>query len=210
MRNLIYIPIIHTQADMGGLAKKVRSVTVKKLGLQQWETNVQAINQLWERIRREIENLELQYARVRLYQDGLPVCGRESDIVNELAKRGSVNHQLLLDLTKRGATLMGTESPELLLEEYTFIQKALRAKDLAEAAEVQEHQKALSQSLLQRRDEFIAKRINETLHPGETGILFLGLLHSVEPYLGPDIQVSYPILRPAPQTTGGPDRTEKG
>ena len=209
VRKLVYIPVIHTEADMGSLARKVRSITVQKLGLQQWKSNTHVIKQLWDRIRQVIEKLDLQWSNVRVYQDGLPVSGREMEIVTDLAGKGSLNHKLVLDLIKRGATLVGTESPEFLLEEYTLIQKVLAAKDPAEAARIQDQQKTLSQSLLQRRDEFIAGRINETLQPGETGILFLGLLHSVELYLDSDIRVSYPILRPATQRTKSSDCTEE-
>ena len=55
---------------------------------------------------------------MRVYQDGLAVCGHEQKIVSELAGAGNRNHALLLKLQAQGATLMGTESPELLVEEY--------------------------------------------------------------------------------------------
>ena len=42
----------------------------------------------------------------------------------------------------------------------------------------------------------MAQRINDTLKDGETGILFLGMLHSVERYLHPDVKVIYPLHRP--------------
>jgi hypothetical protein len=54
----------------------------------------------------------------------------------------------------------------------------------------------LSEALLQRRDQFIAQRINDTLKDGETGILFLGMLHSLERDLQPDVKVIYPLQRP--------------
>lgn len=38
------------------------------------------------------------------------------------------------------------------------------------------------------RDEFIAKRIQETLQEGETGFLFIGASHDVQKYLPQDIQ----------------------
>jgi pheromone shutdown protein TraB len=55
--------------------------------------------------------------------------------------------------------------------------------------------RALSEALLQRRDQFMAQRIHETLKSGETGILFLGMLHSLERYLNPDVKVIYPLHR---------------
>jgi len=51
--------------------------------------------------------------------------------------------------------------------------------------------------LLDRRNRFIAYRINTTLCTGETGILFLGMLHSLENLLNKDINVIYPVA-PSP------------
>ena len=65
-------------------------------------------------------------------------------------------------------------------------------------------QKTLSETLLQKRDQFIAARINHTLGAGETGILFIGLLHSIERHLAKDINVIYPVPDPlAVRPTGG-------
>ena len=91
---------------------------------------------------------------------------------------------------------MGTESPDLLLEEYQLVQQVLSAQGLGEVERVQARQESLSQYLLERRDRYIAERMNETLGEGETGILFLGMLHALQKHLAKDIQVHYPILRP--------------
>lgn len=91
---------------------------------------------------------------------------------------------------------MGTESPDLLLEEYRLIQEVLSAKDPEEAARLEKEHEMQSQSVIRRRDQFIARRINESLRPGEIGILFLGVLHSVALLLEKDIRVTYPIYRP--------------
>ena len=197
MRTLIYIPIIHTQADMGALAGAMQRLAIEKLGRREWERSVKVVDQLWTVIRETIEEMDLPYPRVRLFQDGLPQCEREIQIVTDLANAGSLNHQVLLFLMAQGATLMGTESPDLLLEEYQLAQQVLNAQGLGEAERVQARQKSLSQSLLGKRDRYIAERINETLGEGETGIVFVGMLHSLEEHLARDIQVHYPILRPA-------------
>ena len=187
---------------MGALSGAIRRLTIEKLGEQEWERNVRAIDQLWTGIRETIEQWDLPYSRVRLYQDGLPNCGREVQIVTDLANAGSPNHQLLLYLMQKGAVLMGTESPDLLLEEYLLIQQVLDARDLGEAEQVEARQEALSHSLLERRDRYVAQRINETLCQAETGVLFLGMLHSLEGLLARDIHVSYPLFRPAPPMEG--------
>ena len=73
------------------------------------------VDRLWTQIEQTLEGMAIFYERVRVYQDGLPVCGHELEIVSELAKAGSRNHQLLLELKEKGATTMGSESSELLV-----------------------------------------------------------------------------------------------
>ena len=97
-RVLISIPIVHSQADMGGLARSVKRVTVQKLGRRAWKRNVDVIAGMWGDLRRAVEQWDLPWKKVRLYQDGLPRCAREVDIVTTLAGAGSPNHQLLLSL----------------------------------------------------------------------------------------------------------------
>ena len=169
MRTLIVIPIFHTEKDMGSLfGEQLRSP-----------------DEVWSGIRRMIAELELPYANVRLYQDALPLCEKERDIVTEIAARGSKNHQFLVELMDLGARLVGTEDPHLLLQEYQFLQGALRGgKPGAENQREDQNRR-----LLCGRDRFIAGRINATLSGGEIGLLFLGPAHSVEPFLDADILV---------------------
>ena len=49
--------------------------------------------------------------------------------------------------------------------------------------------------MLKKRDRYIAGRINSTLGKGETGILFLGMLHSLKDLLDRDIHVICPVRR---------------
>jgi len=195
-RALIHLPIIHTQADMGALSGAIKELTIQKLGQQGWERNVHLIDQIWTRIEEAIDSWALPYSRVRLYQDGLPVCGRELEIVTELAKAGSRNHRLLLRLKEKGATLMGTESADLLVREYKMVKASLAAGDSPKAARLEARHKPLSEALLKARDQAIAERINHTLGPGETGLLFLGMLHAVRDWLAKDIRVTQPVFAP--------------
>ncbi|MBI5788632.1 MAG: hypothetical protein HZA78_07250 [Candidatus Schekmanbacteria bacterium] len=189
VRQLVYIPIIHTQADMGALKGPIERVTVQKLGADGWQRRIQAINQVWERIEREIAGLALDYPKVKLYQDGLPLCDQVFDIVKNLAGKGSRNHQLLLKLQEKGATIVGSESPELLLEEYQRIKHMLDVENYEQIVQKEEQQKELGQALLKKRDRFIAGRINNTLQIGETGLLFIGMLHSLNGSLADDIEI---------------------
>ena len=179
-RRLIWVPIVHSQADLGSLGQAIHQRKVERVGVAAATQADQAIQQVWRTIRTAITNLQLPLRRVRLYQDGLPVCEQAREIVRETAAAGSPNHRLLEELIAGGATLMGTESPELLLREYELARRTLAGEPVP-AEE--------SQQLLQLRDRFIAQRIADTLQPGEFGLLFLGALHSLEGKLPTDIKL---------------------
>lgn len=191
MRILIIIPIIHTEQDMGSLLEQTKQAYISRFGSEKWVEHLEAIKQVWRGIRQMIAALELLNKNVRLYQDGLPLCGKEEDIVREIAARGSQNHQLLVELIDQGAQLMGTEDPDLLLQEYHLHQ------DVASSERQKQAHGAQSQALLLTRDQFIAGRINTTLTSSEIGLLFLGMAHAVEPLLDADILVRHllPSLR---------------
>jgi hypothetical protein len=192
-RRLVYIPIIHTTADMGSLGASIRGKKLSTLGRQGLTHQAAVVDKMWEKIESVAASLPLAQGTVRVYQDGLPVCGRERQIVADLAAAGNRNHRLLLELEARGATLMGTESPELLVEEY---QLATAAFAPGIALKRDSRQQKLRDSLLEKRDRFIADRINKTLGAGECGILFLGMLHQAAKYLDSGIDVVYPLGLP--------------
>lgn len=194
-RSLLVIPILHTDADHGSMAEEIRARRVARLGLAAARKSEREIERLWSGVEAFLRALPSSLSGWRVYQDGLPVCGRELEIVRDLAGQGNRNHALLLELHERGAVVMGTESPKLLLEEL----EALRAELGSEgAAPVRSPGGASPVSLLQRRDEFIAARIDETLLPGETGILLLGALHDVAPHLPADVEATWPLAGEAP------------
>ena len=185
-RVLIHIPIIHTQAEMGTLAKEIGSRLAKELRPRWLQKKEAAVDSLWDSIEMMFAQVDFSRAKVRIYQDGLPVCGRETEIVHELANAGSRNHRLIAELAKKGATIMGTESGELLIEEYRRVKEILAQSGVAAKADPMIDAGA---ALLQKRDRFMAERIDRTLQPGEIGILFIGMLHSVQRYLVRDITV---------------------
>jgi hypothetical protein len=189
-RGLIWVPIIHTQADLGSLGGLARQLYVRRAGQARWNRHVESVEDMWDAIRREVAALDLPTRGLRLYQDGLPNCGHEMEIVSDLAQAGSPNHRLLLDLVADGAVLTGTESPELLLQEYELTQQVLISLASDQRARVADRQRELGKALLEKRDRYIARRIDETLAPGETGLILLGMLHSLTGLLPPDVQVT--------------------
>lgn len=188
-RTLHYFPIVHTPGDMGALGESLQRVKAAHFGRRSLQSSAERVEKLWQAIAPRVESIEVEAGRTRVYQDGLPVCGHEEQIAAELAQAGSINHRLLLRLRDRGAVLMGTESPELLLKEYQLVTESLHPHPAAE----RQRMESLAASLLRQRDAFIAERINTTLQNRETGILFLGMLHNVQAHLRPDIRILYPI-----------------
>ena len=73
MRALIYFPIIHSPQDLGSLSKAARELRSDA----QENKYLDAVKQFWEIVATTIEGLELDYSGLKLYQDGLPVCGKE-------------------------------------------------------------------------------------------------------------------------------------
>jgi len=178
MKRVILIPVIHNLADLGSLAESVRAHYVEHFGPGVWEQRQRAVERLWGDIGRAIGALRLDYTQVRIYQDGLPVCGKEEQIVQELAEAGSLNHQLVLELMGKGAVLVGTEDPHLLMREYHLQRRRVGAA--AAGGDAPPPPPAEAADLLVARDHFIARRIAATLQESETGLLFLGAAHRLD------------------------------
>lgn len=182
-RKLLYIPILHSSADMGSFSESLKKEFLSRYGARKWQEHIRGIEGFWDLVTQRVLSFPLNFRRVRVYQDGLPCCSHELAIVREVAAKGSKNHQLLLQLVGRGAIVMGTEDPELLLEEHRLLKMTVEGTGPTDSQ--------AAADLMHRRDIFIAGRIAETLGEGETGLLFIGALHRVGELLPKDIQVTY-------------------
>ncbi|HYS43858.1 MAG TPA: hypothetical protein VEM32_07765 [Geobacteraceae bacterium] len=191
MRRLIYIPIIHTETDMGSVSEDMKKEYLARYGKNNWLEHLKLIAHLWDTISERLTAMPLDYGKTRLYQDGLPVCGKEADIVRELAAMESKNHLLLMELMEKGATLMGTESPDLLIQELGNIKEMVGELGKRTGKEGLAANRLVSNGLLTKRDHYIAARIADTLMEGETGILFIGAMHKVGKSLPKDIRIVY-------------------
>jgi hypothetical protein len=191
LRQLIHIPIVHSQTDLGPIQARVRRAYIEKGGEEAWSASRKALAEFWDAIEKATDVLPLDYTKLRLYQDALPVCGLEERIVRDLAEQGGANYRILLKLAERGARIDGTEDPDLLRKEYELIMTGspLGAGSGSAGADGAEHA-AIFCDLLDRRDRLIAQRIDKTLQAGETGILFLGALHHATAMLPDTIHVT--------------------
>ena len=127
-----------------------------------------------------------------LYQDGMVAEGSVGrKVAEDTAAAGSLNYQLVLRLLDRGASLVKTEDFALVKREYDRLIAIIRAKSIGSKLVAIARYKLAKAALLRRRDAFIGARINETLKPDQTGILFMGALHRVDKRLACDVQVKH-------------------
>ena len=190
MRRLICVPIVHAESDLGSLVDRVAEAYERRFGRRQWQKRVRAVQAWWRGIEKRIDGFGLDLGRVVLFQDSLPVCGKEREIVEDMAHRGSPNHLLLLRLVAGGARLVGTESSDLLLREYAQAKDLLEGRMYRQPDEARAAVERAAASLV-ARDRFIADRIGRTLRAEEIGLLFIGVRHAVDRYLPEDVRVEF-------------------
>ena len=65
-RNLVYIPIVHTEKDMGTLASQMKESFTAEFGEDKWQEHWKAIHQMWDGLKLKIQQLKLDYKEVRL------------------------------------------------------------------------------------------------------------------------------------------------
>jgi hypothetical protein len=190
MRKLIYVPIIHSMADMGSIGKELKHKSISSYGEKKWQKHTEAVNDYWEAIESYFENIDLSMKGIRIYQDGMFVEGEMAmKIIDEGIKSGSKNSIIVSKLIGKGAILMKTEDLNMIKNEYDGLQSVLKSKSNMMKLFQLFRYKILKPILLLRRDRFIAGRIAETLDQNETGILFIGANHNVMKRLPKDITV---------------------
>lgn len=193
-RKLLIIPIFHSGAEMGSARESLEKISEKLVGREKWEAHKKRIIELWDCVERLISEKvkTLDLTKLKVYQDGQVLNGKIGvKMVEDIAAKGSKNHQILLQLILKGAIIMRTESFELLKEEYMLIKNILTAKTAEVLVLARRAYKARKDSILEARDRYIAKNIDKTLGDNEVGIIFIGATHSVERYLPKDIETEY-------------------
>lgn len=188
MRTLLYVPIIHTSADLGSLAKDVTKRGVADLGTEAWREHQKTVDGFWYAL-----SLYFNYVDelgLKIYQDGMVAEGEMgSKIVEEGLRSGSKNYELVARLLKQGAILVKTEDFNLVKEERDRLLTITQAKSTTQKLTAFIKYKFIKNRLLRKRDRFIAQRINETLNDEERGVLLIGAFHNVKKWLAKDIQI---------------------
>ncbi|MBE0415108.1 MAG: hypothetical protein IBX36_01000 [Dehalococcoidia bacterium] len=165
-RKLFFVPLIFTprepQADFLELVKRY-----------------------WDQVQAQIANLEVKLAEVnKVYHELIPDGGEAGAKAIEELNTGS--YQIIKTRLDKGAVLLPIEDSELLIEFMDW------SKCLAVGLQSQKVFAKLYESYEEarkRRNDHIAKQIDETLKSGETGILLMREGHQVQ--FPSDIQVFY-------------------
>ncbi|MEI6153879.1 MAG: hypothetical protein WCQ90_07315 [Deltaproteobacteria bacterium] len=197
IRSLIYVPVLHTQKEAGEILLSLKADEAGKSADTSSADQEKSVKEMWAGIHEKILNTHISYPTIRIYQDAMPVCGREKEIAEKLARKASRNHQLILDLLKKGANLEGTENPDLLIEEYDNLSQLIGKASVS----IQSYRDSLNKyrekgaKLMKQRDAFIAERIISTLKEGETPLVFMGVRHELEKLLQRSFVINYIIYR---------------
>jgi hypothetical protein len=188
MRTLIYVPVIHSSADLGSIAKEVTKRGIADLGQELWEKHRRTVEGFWNAISDYFDSIDVE--EVKIYQDGMVADGKVGQkIADDTAKAGSKNYELILRLLQRGAVLMKTEDFKLVKREYDKLRAITEAKSITRKILALIKYKLAKTILLNRRDTFIAERIDQTLKTDEKAILFIGAFHDIKKRLPKSIQI---------------------
>ena len=188
MRRLIIVPVIHTSADLGSIAKDVSKRGMLELGEDIWKGHEKTVEGFWDTIADHFNSIDV--SGMNIYQDGMVAEGEIGQkIVEEGVKLGSKNYELISRLLKRGAILVRTEDFKLVKEERDRMLTITQARSIVEKLFAILRYKLVKNRLLNKRDRFIVKRIDETLNQDQTGILFIGAYHNIKERLPKDIQI---------------------
>lgn len=178
MQTIIYVPIIHSRADMGSLAAALEERGIAGFGKEFWMEHEKTIVGFWNAIIRYFDGVKV--TGFNIYQDGLIADGAGGQyIVDEALKAGSKNYELVSMLLKRGAVLVKTEDWDLVNSERNYLLKIVKATSLPAKILAYIRYRMIKNSLLKKRDKYIIGRILETLPLDGTGILFVGAYHNV-------------------------------
>ncbi len=175
-------------ADMGRVAPELNKQGKKLCGEERWNKHKETVSKFWGVVSEYVEFIDAK--NFKIYQDSLVADGEAGmQIVQDAVKSGSKNYEIIAGLIEKGGSMIKTEDMSLIKEEYKYITKIAKSKSFIVRIVRALEYKLKKGKLLKRRDEFIAKTIDETLKDNETGILFLGAHHDVLSMIPEDIQV---------------------
>lgn len=186
MRRLLYVPVLHDEADIGSAGAALQQRSSSMAGEERWAKHRETACRFWESVFTYLSTFADHGLKV--YQDGLPADGETGRrIVAEAAARGSKNYRVVQRLLDLGAELCKTEDPALLLQEHQGLLALVSGRGSGDAELSPVEYSTQRDLLTEARDRYIAETIGATLAEDEAGVLFIGAYHRVAQYLAADI-----------------------
>ena len=79
MRNLLYVPVIHTEPDLGSEASAIDSKSASLIGEERWARHKKISARFWESIADYFTNFDTSSILYALFTDDSLVSARNSD-----------------------------------------------------------------------------------------------------------------------------------
>lgn len=190
MRILYYVPMIHSDKELNEVGTTIKDLRVKICGQESAKYDEEQIEELWRTIRAWVLRTIKDISGLIIYQDGIPVGPMRKirkwfDLV-----LGEHPESPLFRLTKelldkgKGAVLEGTEDISLVIKRASIYKEiyeaAAKCSDSIEAKDFIVRKVTEQDDLILQADQFIARRINDTLPENGRGIVFMGCRHEVD------------------------------
>ena len=149
------------------------------------EEYLEKFNRYWEQVEKQITELESKLGKVnRIYHELIPMSGEDG--VKAIKELSDKSHQIVKNRLAKGAQLEATEKSELLTEFMDWSKCLVTGLQNQKVfTKVYEFYTRASK----KRNEFIAKQLDETLKDNETGILLMREGHQVQ--FASDVQLFY-------------------
>jgi len=146
---------------------------------------LEKFNKYWNQVENQMSELELKLGKVeKIYHELIPAGGKDG--VKVIKGLNDKSYQTIKNRLDKGARLEATEDSELLTEFMDWSRcLALGLQNRKVFIKIYESYTEASK----KRNEHIARQIDETLKADETGVLFMREGHQVQ--FPPDIQVFY-------------------
>jgi hypothetical protein len=103
MRTLIYVPIIHSVADMGNMGAELRRKSASGVCENKWQKHTDTVNGYWDAIGSYFENIDQYIPRIKIYQNRMFVDGEMSlKFLSEGIKAEIINSKIVSRLINGG------------------------------------------------------------------------------------------------------------
>ena len=165
--------------------RKLYFIPLVYAGSEPPEEYREKLDKYWEQVEGQVRDLELKLAKIRrVYHELIAVGGEEG--IAAMKEVNEKSHHLAAARVEAGAQLEATEDAEVLTE-FVDWSRCLAIGLQNERVFTTVYESCVAAG--KKRNEYIARHLDETLQDDETGAFFMREGHQVQ--FPPDIQIFY-------------------